>query len=95
MRDVVAASFHPFDLYMYSVAGYVGDDVKFIDPLHPVYWTNNIVVFVKNILLIDLILCGVVFEVIWRSLMDVSKNSIYIYFNSSYDICYQCYQHDV
>ena len=37
MRDVVVASFHPFDLYMYSVAGYVGDGVKFIDPLHPVY----------------------------------------------------------
>lgn len=37
MRDAVVASFHPFDLYMYSVAGNVGDDVKFIDPLHPVY----------------------------------------------------------
>lgn len=48
MRDMVVAFFHPFILYMYSVAGNVGDDVKFIDPLLPVYWTNNIFVFVRN-----------------------------------------------
>lgn len=37
MRDMVVAFFHPFILYVYSVAGNVGDDVKFIDPLLPVY----------------------------------------------------------
>ena len=44
MRDVVVASFHPFILYMYSVAGNVGDDVKFIDPLNRKWYFN-----IKNI----------------------------------------------